>query len=342
ARPAARADGTAVRSDAALRRGARGEPGRPGAARRAGAALRLDVESGIEPRRYRRSGAIAQRRVEALSQESLAPLLASAVAPREGRDAPLRSRARSPRLRASGQSGVLERARLSADGSVRPPRRGKGIHPKSARDGSRQRGDHRQHGLGAVQARRLRVGVRLSRPRVSARAGPRDRRSPRRRALGARPTGEGARAARRGAREESGQPPPERGRPASTAMIRALLIAAALLLAACEPRLTLEHDGLGFDERRERLAAVSSWRMQGRLAIDTGERAAPGRFSWLHDDEVSTLLVRGPLGGGVLEVTRSPDGMTVTARGERRELADPETDLSALLGWWMPVESLDA
>lgn len=125
-------------------------------------------------------------------------------------------------------------------------------------------------------------------------------------------------------------------------MIRALLIAAALLLAACEPRLTLEHDGLGFDERRERLAAVSSWRMQGRLAIDTGERAAPGRFSWLHDDEVSTLLVRGPLGGGVLEVTRSPDGMTVTARGERRELADPETDLSALLGWWMPVESLDA
>src|SRR5690606_12454188 len=116
ARPAARADGTAVRSDAALRRGARGEPGRPGAARRAGAALRLDLESGIEPRRYRRSGAIAQRRVEALSQESLAPLLASAVAPREGRDAPLRSRARSPRLRASGQSGVLERARLSADG----------------------------------------------------------------------------------------------------------------------------------------------------------------------------------------------------------------------------------
>ena len=125
-------------------------------------------------------------------------------------------------------------------------------------------------------------------------------------------------------------------------MIRVVLVAAALLAAACAPRLELEHDGLGFEERRARLASVSSWRMQGRLAIDTGERAAPGRFSWIQDGDVSTLLVRGPLGGGVLEVTGSPGEMVVTARGERRVLTDPEKDLSALLGWWMPVESLDA
>ncbi len=124
--------------------------------------------------------------------------------------------------------------------------------------------------------------------------------------------------------------------------MRAMLIAAALLAAACAPRLELEHDGLRFDERRARLAAASSWRMQGRLTIDTGARAAPGRFSWIQEGDVSTLLVRGPLGGGVLEVTGSPDEMVMTARGERRVLTDPEADLSALLGWWMPVESLDA
>jgi outer membrane biogenesis lipoprotein LolB len=32
--------------------------------------------------------------------------------------------------------------------------------------------------------------------------------------------------------------------------------------------------------------------------------------------------------------------LTVTARGETRTLTDPETELSALLGWWLPVSSL--
>lgn len=123
-------------------------------------------------------------------------------------------------------------------------------------------------------------------------------------------------------------------------MIRAALVVAVLLAAACAPR--LEHDGLRFEERRARLSAEASWRMQGRLAIDTGERAGSGRFSWIQDGDVSTLLVRGPLGGGVLEVTGTQSEMIVTSRGERRVLTDPETDLSALLGWWVPVESLDA
>lgn len=125
-------------------------------------------------------------------------------------------------------------------------------------------------------------------------------------------------------------------------MRRAALVVAALLAAACAPRPELEHDGLRFEERQARLATISSWTMQGRLAVDTGERAVQGRFNWIQDDEVSTLLVRGPLGGGAFEITGSANGMVVTTRGERHELEDPEIELSALLGWWMPVESLDA
>lgn len=124
-------------------------------------------------------------------------------------------------------------------------------------------------------------------------------------------------------------------------MMRAALIAAVLLAAACAPRPEIEHDGLRFEERQAQLSTISSWRMQGRLAIDTGERAAQGRFNWVQDDDLSTLLVRGPLGGGAFEITGGADGMVVTTRGERHELEDPEIELSALLGWWMPVESLD-
>ena len=37
-----------------------------------------------------------------------------------------------------------------------------------------------------------------------------------------------------------------------------------------------------------------------------------------------------------------PNRLTVRARGETWQLADPETELSALLGWWLPVTSLRA
>lgn len=122
----------------------------------------------------------------------------------------------------------------------------------------------------------------------------------------------------------------------------ALLVAVLLAAAGCGQRALVEHDGLTFDERRARLTAISSWEMRGRIAVDTGDRGFPATFRWRQDGDISTLLIRGPLGAGAVEVTGSPDEMIVTARGERHVLEDPETELSALLGWWVPVESLRA
>jgi outer membrane lipoprotein LolB len=125
--------------------------------------------------------------------------------------------------------------------------------------------------------------------------------------------------------------------------VRALgaALLAAVLLAGCA-HLEPGDDGLSFGERRLRLESIPAWEMRGRLAVNTGERAFQGSFRWAQDDAHSTLTVRGPLGGGILEVAGSPDRMLVTARGEQRVLEDPETELSALLGWWMPVDSLRA
>ena len=51
---------------------------------------------------------------------------------------------------------------------------------------------------------------------------------------------------------------------------------------------------------------------------------------------------RGPFGGGVLRVSGTPRELTVTARGDTRVLDDPETQLSEVVGWWLPVTSLHA
>jgi outer membrane lipoprotein LolB len=101
-------------------------------------------------------------------------------------------------------------------------------------------------------------------------------------------------------------------------------------------------DGLSYQQRRERLEAVPAWEMRGRVAIAAGERAFQASFRWHQDAEVLDLAVRGPLGAGALEVSGTPSTLTVTSRGDTRVLADPEAQLSELLGWWLPVGSLHA
>jgi outer membrane lipoprotein LolB len=117
------------------------------------------------------------------------------------------------------------------------------------------------------------------------------------------------------------------------------LLAAAALLPACAT-LPVGTDSLSLTERRATLKSVGSWEMRGRLAVDTGDGGFQGSFSWRQQDDVLDLAVRGPLRQGVLQVAGEPDALTVTARGETHTLRDPEAELSALLGWWLPVGSL--
>ena len=112
-------------------------------------------------------------------------------------------------------------------------------------------------------------------------------------------------------------------------------------LAGCA-HLQVGEDGLSYTERQARLEAIDSWQMNGRILVNTGERAFQGRFQWHQAADAIELSIRNPLGAGVLQVEGPPDQLTVRARGETWELADPEPELSALLGWWLPVRSLRA
>lgn len=136
-------------------------------------------------------------------------------------------------------------------------------------------------------------------------------------------------------------------RPAA-ALLAAL---AALAVQGCAHRpvagdgasATAAGDGLSYDARRARLEAVGSWETGGRLAVDTGDRGFQGSFHWQQRGDELELIVRGfPLRTIVLQVSGTPKALTVTARGDTRVLDDPETQLSELLGWWLPVGSLRA
>lgn len=113
----------------------------------------------------------------------------------------------------------------------------------------------------------------------------------------------------------------------------------AALLGGCAS-LPTGTDGLSLAQRRATLESVQAWEMRGRLTIDTGDRAGQFRFNWRQDDDALELVVRNPLGAGILRVSGQADALSVTARGETRTLTDPETELSELIGWWLPVASL--
>ena len=117
------------------------------------------------------------------------------------------------------------------------------------------------------------------------------------------------------------------------------VLLAAALLGGCAT-LQTGTDGLNLEQRRERLRSVEAWEMRGRLTVDTGERSFQGSFNWLQNGDALDLVVRGPLRNGVLQVEGRPDALTVRARGETHTLTDPETELSELIGWWLPVASL--
>jgi len=117
------------------------------------------------------------------------------------------------------------------------------------------------------------------------------------------------------------------------------VLLAAALLGGCAT-LRTGTDGLNLEQRRERLQSVEAWEMRGRLTVDTGERSFQGSFNWLQNGDALDLVVRGPLRNGVLQVEGRPDALTVRARGETHTLTDPETELSELIGWWLPVASL--
>lgn len=121
--------------------------------------------------------------------------------------------------------------------------------------------------------------------------------------------------------------------------IAALLAAACLAGCAHAPPAI---DDLDVDARRARLRALPGWDMRGRLAVDTGERAFQARFRWHQEGETLRLNVRGPFGAGSFEIAGDDAALTLRTRGERWQLVDPEAELSALFGWWMPVGSLDS
>lgn len=99
--------------------------------------------------------------------------------------------------------------------------------------------------------------------------------------------------------------------------------------------------GLDWDQRRELLRNLEDWRLEGRLALRSGEEGYNGSLNWEQMRDDMDLRVSGPFGVGGFRIYGSIDRLRLeTSRGDSYLLQDPESEMVREFGWSLPVGSM--
>ena len=128
------------------------------------------------------------------------------------------------------------------------------------------------------------------------------------------------------------------GRVGRLPIIAALIALAAGCAAPPEPPGVEGRDWL---ERRDTLRDIAEFRMEGRLALNTGRKGYSGTVSWEQNDDLLDFRFRGPFGFGGFRIHGDADRLRVkTTGGEEFFLTEPEREMTERFGWSLPVYSM--
>jgi outer membrane lipoprotein LolB len=99
--------------------------------------------------------------------------------------------------------------------------------------------------------------------------------------------------------------------------------------------------GADWLERRDMLREIEEFRMEGRLALNTGRRGYSGTVSWEQNDDIVDFRFRGTFGFGGFRIHGDQEQLRVkTTAGEEFLLRDPELEMTERFGWSLPVHSM--
>lgn len=94
-------------------------------------------------------------------------------------------------------------------------------------------------------------------------------------------------------------------------------------------------------ERQDMLREIEEFRMEGRLALNTGRRGYSGTVTWEQNDDLVDFRFRGPFGFGGFRIHGDLDQLRVkTTAGDEFLLRDPEQEMTERFGWSLPVHSM--
>ncbi|MHB8743475.1 MAG: lipoprotein insertase outer membrane protein LolB [Sulfuricaulis sp.] len=123
------------------------------------------------------------------------------------------------------------------------------------------------------------------------------------------------------------------------------LLGLAALAAGCATTPALppvENPAATWQARQIELSPVTTWTIQGRLAVHTDHKGWQASVYWVRDGDRQTIDIIGPLGQGHLRLSQDSHGAELRDADKKTWRADnAEQLLYRTTGWRIPLAGLD-
>ena len=123
------------------------------------------------------------------------------------------------------------------------------------------------------------------------------------------------------------------------------LLGLTALAAGCATAPSLppvENPAATWQSRQTELRPITTWQIQGRLAMRMGEEGWQASLNWVREGERHRIDLIGPLGRGHLRLTRDDRGAELRDADQHSWRAEnPEQLLYRTTGWLVPLDGLN-
>lgn len=121
-------------------------------------------------------------------------------------------------------------------------------------------------------------------------------------------------------------------------------LVAILAVSSCTG-VKVKDSGVGnraaYQDRAEKLGAISEWALIGKISLDDGEQGGSGKLQWQVKSGSSELDFHGAMGRGAWHLQIGPDGAVLTeADGTEKTAAGVNALIQERMGWPIPVDAL--
>ncbi len=122
--------------------------------------------------------------------------------------------------------------------------------------------------------------------------------------------------------------------------LRPGLLILLALITGCAVHLPATIHGTPDRALQARLATISHWQLEGKLAVRSPQQSESARVQWLQDADSFDIHLSGPAGLKATHIYGMPGGVRFE-QGERRESAGSAEVLSErLIGWPLPATEM--
>jgi len=123
------------------------------------------------------------------------------------------------------------------------------------------------------------------------------------------------------------------------------LLGLTALAAGCATAPSLppvENPAATWQARQTELRPITTWKIQGRLAMRTAEEGWQASLNWVREGERHRIDLIGPLGRGHLRLTPEDQGAELRDADQHSWRAEnPEQLLYRTTGWLVPLDGLN-